>query len=285
MIIDKLQEASKNSPVCLGLDTRYDYLPESIKSLEDLSKGEKIAKFNKEVIDATKDLVACYKVQIACYEALGLDGLKAYSDTVKYARDNGVIVIGDVKRGDIASTAEEYAKGHFEGDFEVDFMTLNPYMGVDAISPYFKYLEDKDKGVFILLHTSNKSATDFEELALEDGNLVFEAVADKIDEWGKPFIGDSGFSSIASVVGLTYPEAFEQLVEAHPNQFFLVPGYGAQGGTGEDIAKILKKSRCAVVNNSRGLLTAHKGKTEGDDYTDYIRKATIDMKEDIFQWL
>lgn len=285
MIIDKLQEASKESPVCLGLDTRYDYLPESIKNLEDLSEAEKILKFNKEIVDATKDLVACYKVQIACYEALGLEGLKAYSDTVNYIRDNGKIVIGDAKRGDIFSTAEEYAKGHFEGDFEVDFLTVNPYMGLDALSPYFKYIKDNEKGLFVLLHTSNPSSQDFEELKIEDGKMFYEKVADKIDEWGEEFIGDSGYSSICSVVGLTYPEAFEEIVEEHPHQFFLVPGYGAQGGTGKDIANILKNGHCAVVNNSRGLLTAHKGKTEGDDYTDYIRKATEDMREDIFQWL
>ncbi len=281
-VFDRLQEESVNSPVCLGLDTRYEYLPEVIKNEEGLTDGEKILQFNKEIIDNTKDLVACYKVQVACYEALGLDGLKAYADTVKYARDNGKIVIGDVKRGDIFATAEEYAKGHFTGDFEVDIITLNPYMGEDAIKPYFPYLKDEDKGLFILLHTSNPSSEDFEEVELKDSNKkLYEVVADKIDQLGKDFIGETGFSSIGSVVGLTYPEEFKKLVEKYPNMFFLVPGYGAQGGTAEDLAEVLKLSNCAVVNNSRGIITAHKGKTEGEDYIDYIKEATRNMKEDI----
>lgn len=284
-IIAKLQEESLKSPVCFGLDTRYDYLPEVIKNRDDLTDGEKIFTFNKEIIDNTKDLVACYKVQIACYEALGLDGLKAYADTVKYARDNGKIVIGDVKRGDIASTAGEYAKGHFTGDFEVDIMTLNPYMGEDAISPYYPYLRDNNKGIFILLHTSNPTSEEFEEKVLDDGKMLYEEVGDRIDVWGKEFVDESGYSSIGSVVGLTYPKEFLEMMEKHPNQFFLVPGYGAQGGTGKDIAKILNKKMCAVVNNSRGLLTAHKGKSEESDYIDYIVQATKDMREDIFQWL
>lgn len=285
MIIDQLVEKAQESPVCLGLDTKYEFLPEYIKEKSDLTDGEKIFLFNKEIIDKTIDLVACYKVQIACYEALGLDGMKAYSDTVKYARDKGAIVIGDAKRGDIASTAEQYANGHFSGDFEVDFLTVNPYMGEDAISPYYPYLKDKDKGLFILLHTSNPTAKDIQEQNLEDGQMVYEQVADLIDGMGEDFRGDSEFSSIGAVVGLTYPEAFKKMVEDHPNMFFLVPGYGAQGGSGKEIADILKLSKCAVVNNSRGLITAHKGKSEGEDFADYIRDKTLEMKEDIFQWL
>ncbi|MBR0383716.1 MAG: orotidine-5'-phosphate decarboxylase [Eubacteriaceae bacterium] len=284
MIADRLYESAKASPVCVGLDTKIDFLPACLAE-KDLSPGEKITAFNRAIVDATADLAGCYKVQIACYEALGLDGLKAYADTVAYARAQGKIVIGDCKRGDISSTAAQYAKGHFEGDFEVDILTVNAYMGLDAVSPYFPYIENNEKGLFVLLHTSNPSAVDLQEDNMSDGRMVYEKMADLIDEWGKPYIGESGFSAIGAVVGLTYPEAFEALQQAHPHLFYLVPGYGAQGGTGRDIADILKRSRCAVVNSSRGIICAHKGKTEGEDYIDYIRKAAADMKEDLTQWL
>lgn len=183
------------------------------------------------------------------------------------------------------STAGEYAKGHFTGDFETDFLTVNPYMGEDAISPYYPYVKDHDKGLFVLLHTSNPSAQDFQEDKLHTGQALYEKVADSIEKWGRPFVGDSGFSSIGAVVGLTYPEAFESLQTAHPNMFFLVPGYGAQGGSGKDVAEIYGRGRCAVVNNSRGIITAHKGKAEDASFVDPIRQKTLEMKEDIFQWL
>ncbi len=284
MIADRLYESAKESPVCVGLDTKMEFLPAGLLE-KDISPGEKITNFNRAIIDATADLAGCYKVQIACYEALGLEGLKAYADTVSYARKQGKIVIGDCKRGDISSTAAQYAKGHFEGDFEVDILTVNGYMGLDAVSPYFPYIENNEKGLFVLLHTSNPSAVDLQEDKMADGRMVYEKMADLIDEWGKPYIGESSFSSIGAVVGLTYPEAFEALQKAHPNLFYLVPGYGAQGGTGKDIADILRRSRCAVVNSSRGIICAHKGKTEGEDYIDYIRQAADDMKEDLTKWL
>lgn len=286
MIIDKLYEESLKSPVCVGLDTRLEYLPDYLLLNEEMTPGEKITEFNKKIIDATADIAACYKVQIACYEALGLEGMKAYRDTVKYARGLGKIVIGDAKRGDIMSTADEYAKGHFTGDFEVDFLTVNAYMGEDAISPYYPYIEDLDKGLFVLVHTSNPSAQDFQEDSMYVGGMLYQKMADKVEEWGEKFRGDSGFSSIGAVVGLTYPLAFEMLQRSHPNTFFLIPGYGAQGGTGEDVADILKRGSCGVVNNSRGIITAHKkAHVEDESFVDPIRKAAVDMKEDIFQWL
>lgn len=284
MIMERLYKASLDSPVCVGLDTKVDFLPGCILEGEG-SLGDKIFEFNKRIVDATADLAGCYKVQIACYEALGLDGMAAYAKTVKYVRDAGKIVIGDVKRGDISSTATQYAVGHFEGDFEVDIMTVNAYMGEDAVSPYYPYLKDKEKGLFVLLHTSNPSAQDFQEMPMADGEQLYEKVAGAITAWGEAFIGESGFSDIGAVVGLTYPEEFARLQERCPNLFFLVPGYGAQGGTGKDIAEIFGRSRCATINSSRGIIAAHKGKTEGADFVDYVRKATNDMKEDILQWL
>ena len=284
MIMDRLYKEAKESPVCVGLDTTPSFLPEYLNQ-KDWSIGEKITEFNKRIVDATADLSGCYKVQIACYEALGLDGMKAYSDPVKYARKAGKLVIGDCKRGDISSTATQYAKGHFEGDFEVDFLTVNAYMGEDAISPYYPYLKEKDKGLFVLLHTSNPSSVDFQEKRLENGQMLYENVGDAITKWGQETIGDSGYSSIGAVVGLTYPEEFEAIQKQCPSTFFLVPGYGAQGGTGKDIAKIFKKSRCAVINSSRGIICGHKGKTEGEDFVDFVRAEAKNMKEDILKWL
>lgn len=284
MIMDRLYEAAKVSPVCVGLDTKPGFLPGCLTA-KDWSMGEKIAEFNRRVVDATADLAGCYKVQVACYEALGLDGMRAYADTVKYVRDQGKIVIGDCKRGDISSTAEQYAAGHFTGDFEVNILTVNAYMGEDAVSPYYPYLKEKEKGIFVLLHTSNPSARDFQEQPMAGGDLLYEQVADAITTWGQSTIGASGYSAVGAVVGLTYPEAFEALQKRCPATFFLVPGYGAQGGTGKDIANIFRRSRCAVINSSRRIICGHQGKTEGEDFVDYIRGKAAAMKEDILQWL
>jgi orotidine-5'-phosphate decarboxylase len=284
MIMDRLVREASESPVCVGLDTKPEYLPAAIAKM-DRDEGDKLFLFNKKVIDATADLAACYKVQVACYEALGIEGMSAYARTLAYAREQGKLTIGDCKRGDIASTAEQYAKGHFEGDFEVDFLTVNAYMGYDAVSPYLPYVKDHDKGLFILTHTSNPSAKDLQEQKLEDGEQVFEKMADLVDEWGKDYIGEEGYSALGAVVGLTYPEAFADIQSRHPHTFFLVPGYGAQGGTGKDIADIFKRSRCAVINSSRGIICAHRGKTEGPDFVDYIRESAQTMKTDIMQWL
>ena len=284
MIIDKLaQEAISYSPICLGLDTQENYLPEFMMK-EDKKLGDKIYQFNKDIIDHTADLVACYKVQIAYYEALGIEGLKAYAKTLKYIKEKNKISIADIKRGDIAATGQMYAKGHFEGDFEADIVTINAYMGEDAVSPFYPYIKDKNKGMFILLKTSNTSAKETQDLICE-GKAYYKHMAKLIEKWGSSYLGNSGFSAIGAVVGLTYPKEFEVIQDMLPNTFFLVPGYGAQGGTGEDIGKILKKSRCAVINSSRGLITAHKGINEGINYCEKIRNATIHMKEDLAHWL
>ena len=284
MIIDLLyNQVQEKGPICLGLDTRLEYLPKYLLD-SNLSLEEKIFHFNRKIIDETTDVVACYKLQIACYEALGLEGLRVYSKTLKYIRDRNKIVIADVKRGDISSTAEMYAKAHFEGDFEADFVTVNPYMGIDAISPYFSYLKTGKKGLFVLIKTSNESSKDFQELMVEDSQ-VYQHVADKVKLWGQEYIGKSGFSLVGGVVGLTYPSEFKKIEEIAPNTFFLIPGYGAQGGTGKAVAEVLKKNSCGVINSSREIITAHKGRTEGKDFALYARKKVLDMKEDIGQWL
>jgi len=187
--MDKLYEAVEaRGPVCVGLDTDFSYLPADFVD-STLSKGENIVRFNKQLIEATKAVAGCYKVQIAYYEALGLDGMKAYADTLKAVREAGVPVIADIKRGDIAKTAEMYAMGHFTGDFEADFVTLAPYMGLDSISPYLPYAEKQGKGMFVLCRTSNGGAKDFEYEKLADGRHVYDLVGDKLNALGKDYMG------------------------------------------------------------------------------------------------
>ena len=283
MSMDKLvRAAQQKGPVCVGLDTQLSFLPDYLKQ-KDWSDGEKFFEFNRLIIDAVEDEAGCFKLQIACYEALGLDGMQAFAKTLQYARARGNVTITDAKRGDIASTAEQYAKAHFSGDFETDVMTINVFMGEDAVSPYYPYLA-KDKGVFALVKTSNPSGKDFQDL-LMDGETLYERTARKVSAWGERFLGESGFSAIGAVTGLTYPEEFERIRPLLPQTFLLIPGYGAQGGTGKDIAGFFRDGIRGVVNSSRGLITAHKGKTEGEDFAVYVRQAVLDMKQDILKWL
>ncbi len=283
MGMERLFEAvQQKGPVCVGLDTQVSFLPEYIKK-KPLTDGEKIFEFNRVIIDATEDQAGCFKLQIACYEALGLDGMQAFSKTLKYARSRGNVTITDAKRVDISSTAAQYAAAHFSGDFETDIMTINVFMGEDAVSPYYPYLE-KGKGVFALVKTSNPSGKDFQDLMIGDETL-YERTAKKVSEWGERFIGSSGFSAIGAVTGLTYPEEFERIRPLLPHTFLLIPGYGAQGGTGKDIAGFFRGGVRGVVNSSRGIITAHKGKSEDARFVDHVRAAVLDMKKDILQQL
>ncbi|MDR2514100.1 MAG: orotidine-5'-phosphate decarboxylase [Christensenellaceae bacterium] len=282
--IDRLKtRADQKGPVCLGLDTQASFLPGYIQKM-DMSLGEKFFLFNQAIIDATSDEVGCYKVQIACYEALGLDGMAAFAKTLQYARGKGVPVISDVKRGDISSTAAQYAAGHFAGDFQTDLITVNAYMGLDAVSPYFPYISEKGKALFLLVKTSNPGSGDFQDQKV-GGQALYELVAQTVSRWGEPFVGESGYSALGAVVGLTYPREFETIKALMPKTFFLIPGYGAQGGTGKDIAGVFKGGICGVVNSSRGLICAYQGKTEGEDFAKYVHDAAKAMREDILQWL
>ncbi len=283
MIIDRLFDAVKQrGPVCVGLDTSLQLLPASL--LAKLPPAQAALAFNQEVIDATVDVCACFKVQIAHYEAMGVDGLSCYRDTIAYAHDKGALVIGDVKRGDIASTGEMYARAHMDGEFATDMITVNPYMGWDAISPYLPYLERGDKGIFVLIRTSNPSAQDFQEINCGDRSL-FLRVASKVAEWGKNYIGDCGYSAIGGVVGATGPEQLATVRSEFPLVFFLVPGYGAQGGGGKDVAPAFRDRNGAVVNASRSIIGAYRGQPDGDRrYTHYARTAAFTMREDITQW-
>lgn len=283
MIIDKLvSDVRAKSPVCVGLDTQYGYLPDCLKQA-DLPLDEKIFRFNRDIIDSTRDLAGCYKLQIACYEAMGLAGMLAFARTLAYVRTGGSVAITDAKRGDISSTAKQYAQAHFNGDFETDMLTVNPYMGEDAISPFYDDVR-RGKGLFVLVKTSNPGSGEFEDQRLNDRTL-YELVASHTAKWGEPFIGESGFSSIGAVAGCTYPEQFQRIRAMMPHTFFLIPGYGAQGGGGKEIGAFFADGLCGVVNSSRGIICAHKGKSEDADFASYARQAALAMKEDIEQWL
>lgn len=258
MQIDRLYEAvAEKGPVCVGLDTDFSYLPADFADPA-LSRGENIFNFNKAVIEATKGVAGCYKVQIAYYEALGLEGLLTYKSTLNYLRDAGLIAIADIKRGDIAKTAELYAKAHLDGEFEADFVTLSPYMGLDSILPYTKYMQEKGKGVFALCRTSNPGALDFEYERLADGRHVYDLVGDKLNELGRQYLGAHGYSSIGLVIGGTHIEEAKEIRAKYEDSFFLIPGYGAQGGRAEDIAQYLRGGNGGTVNSSRAILLAYK---------------------------
>ncbi len=280
LIIDKLYErVEERGVVCLGLDTDASYIPQHILSGKSLD--EAIFQFNKEIIDATLDVVACYKVQIAYYEALGLAGLIAYKNTLQYLREKDAIIIADIKRGDIAATASQYAKAHFTGDFEADFITLSPYMGMDSIEPYMPYMESGKKGVFVLVRTSNKGAEDFENLDIEGGKKLYNEVADKIIEAGQTVKGRYGYTAIGGVIGCTHVEEGKEIRNRYSNMFFLIPGYGAQGGTAKDVALYLKNGNGGVVNSSRGILLAYKKENKELEYAECARNEAINMRDAI----
>lgn len=285
MIIDKLyKRVEELGHVCLGLDTDLSYIPEDIIN-ESSSNREAIVKFNKGIIDATLDVVSTYKVQIAYYEALGIEGLLAYKDTLEYLREKDAIIIADIKRGDIAKTAEMYAKAHFTGDFEADFITLNPYMGMDTIEPFMEYLEKYDKGIFTLVRTSNPGAKDVEYIETSNGEKVYEEVGAMVQELGKRVTGTCGYSSIGAVMGCTHVDEAVKMREALGNTFFLIPGYGAQGGTAKEVALYLKNGNGGVVNSSRGILLAYrKDKYKGMSYAEAARAESIAMRDDILGW-
>jgi len=284
MIIDRLADAvAERGPVCVGLDTSAKLLPQALHSASSLPSA--ILEFNRKTIDATVDVTACYKVQIAHYEALGVDGLSCYRETLRYVRSRGALVIGDVKRGDIASTGEMYAQAHFSGDFEADFVTLNPYMGSDVIAPYAPHLQKGNKGLFVLIKTSNPSACDVQDLFLAEQPL-FMHIGELVHCWGREYRGACGYSLIGGVVGATYREQLAAVRSAFPSLFLLVPGYGVQGGGGKDVAPAFVGGNGAVVNASRSILGAHLSKPDGEErFAEYAREAVLAMREEIRRWM
>ena len=260
-IMDKLyKRVEERGVVCVGLDTALDYIPSFIK--EGKSEEDAIVEFNKGIIDATEDVAACFKVQIAYYEALGIKGLMAYKRTLEYLREKDAIIISDIKRGDIGSTSAAYAVGHIGkvkvgsktyAPFDEDFVTVNPYLGSDGVNPFLDVCKEEKKGIFILVKTSNPSSGEFQD-RLIDGRPLYELVGEKVAEWGSECMGDS-YSYVGAVVGATYPEQGEILRKVMPKSFILVPGYGAQGGQGKDLVHFFNEDGLgAIVNSSRGII-------------------------------
>ena len=282
MIVDKLYEAVKEKGfVCVGLDSHLDYIPNYIKEKHE-KLSDVIFEYNKTIIDATSDIVAIYKPQIAYYEANGLEGLIAYQRTLRYLKEKGLLSIGDVKRGDIASTAKEYAKAHFKGEFEADFITLNPYMGMDSITPYLDYLKTGEKGVFVLLRTSNEGAKDIECLDY-NGEALYFKVGDELKKFADELTSECGYSPLGFVVGATHSEEAKKIRERYKNIFFLLPGYGAQGAKAEDIRTYLNDFNGGVVNSSRGIIKYYQKFEDGEErFAHYTREAVLNMRKDIY---
>ncbi|MFH0837764.1 MAG: orotidine-5'-phosphate decarboxylase [Patescibacteria group bacterium] len=286
------------NPTVVGLDPRLSQIPEHIlanarEEFGDTTEGaaEAILSFNKGIIDAVADIVPAVKPQIAFYECYGHHGFRAYEETVRYAQEKGLLVIGDAKRNDIGSTAEAYANGHLgsvdvfgspQKTIDVDCMTVTPYLGTDGIRPFTKVCAAEGKGIFVLVRTSNPSADEIQGVAVGD-ELMDELVATLVEGWGRELIGQSGFSAVGAVVGATYPEEARVLRNIMPNQIFLVPGYGAQGGNADSVRYCFHKNGTgAIVNSSRGIIFAYqKNGQPGEAYAEAAREAAIAMKEDL----
>lgn len=276
MIMDKIKErAISRSPFCVGIDLRMDNVPVEIQSAF-TSKADKLVAYAKEAIDASREYAACYKVQIACYEAEGIEGMIAYQQILAYIRSLGEIVIGDVKRGDIGSTAGLYAKGHLSGDFESDVVTLSPYMGKDAISPYFDFFA-KDKGAFVLAKTSNEGSKDFQDLII-DGQPLYMSVLQKLKEWSKEIPGDYKYSPLGAVIGVNELNDLETLKQNSKDTYLLIPGYGAQGAKLEDIRALIHENKNGVINVSRGY-TAGMG--EEKDFRKILSQRASELAKEL----
>lgn len=297
-LIEKIQKTK--APICVGLDPMLSYIPEHVtkKAYDEFGEtlegaAQAIWLFNKEIIDATADLIPSVKPQITMYEQFGIEGLKAYDKTVKYCQQKGLIVIGDVKRGDIGSTSTAYATGHigkvqvgsnvFAG-FDTEYITVNPYLGTDGVKPFVDVCNEYDRGIFVLVKTSNPSSGEFQD-RLIDGKPLYELVAEKVVEWGEASM-DGAYSNVGAVVGATYPEMSRVLRKLMPKTYFLVPGYGAQGGTAEDLKYCFNEDGLgAVVNSSRGIIAAYKKepyvKFGAEHFGEASRQAVIDMITDI----
>ncbi|MGL5435798.1 MAG: orotidine-5'-phosphate decarboxylase [Lachnospiraceae bacterium] len=297
-LIQKIQKTK--APVCVGLDPMLSYIPEHILKQSFAVFGETmegaadaIWHFNKEIVDHTYDLIPSVKPQIAMYEQFGIEGLKAYDKTVKYCQKKGLLVIGDAKRGDIGSTSAAYAEAHLGKvkvgsticrGFNTDFLTVNPYLGTDGVKPFVDVCKEEDKGLFILVKTSNPSSGEFQD-QLVNGRPVYELVAEKVVEWGADCM-DGAYSNVGAVVGATYPEMSAVLRKLMPNTYFLVPGYGAQGGTAADLKPCFNEDGLgAIVNSSRGIIAAYKQAAYqsfgAEHFAEASRQAVIDMVADI----
>ncbi|MGN0378169.1 MAG: orotidine-5'-phosphate decarboxylase [Butyrivibrio sp.] len=297
-LIDKIKKT--NAPVVVGLDPMLSYVPghiqqKAFKEYGETLKGaaEAIFQYNKGIVDAIYDIVPAVKPQIAMYEQFGVEGVEAFKRTVDYCKEKGLVVIGDVKRGDIGSTSTAYAVGHLGTvkvgsktyvGFDEDFATVNPYLGTDGIKPFVDVCKEHDRGIFILVKTSNPSSGEFQD-RLIDGRPLYEIVGEQVNKWGEDCIEDR-YSNVGAVVGATYPEQGKILRKLMPRTFILVPGYGAQGGKGKDLVHYFNDDGLgAIVNSSRGIICAYKQEAYAhfgeEGYADASRQAAIDMINDI----
>ena len=306
-MIDKLITKIKKTgaPIVVGLDPMLNYIPEQIKkdayqefgeTLE--GAAEAIWQYNKGIVDEVYDLIPAVKPQIAMYEQFGIPGLVAYKRTIDYCKSKGLVVIGDIKRGDIGSTSTAYAVGHLGkvqvgrksyAGFDEDFATVNPYLGTDGVKPFVDVCKEEKKGIFVLVKTSNPSSGEFQD-RLIDKRPLYEWVGEKVDQWGKDAVGKEGYSYVGAVVGATYPEMGKVLRKLMPKTFILVPGYGAQGGKGADLVHFFNKDGLgAIVNSSRGIIAAYKQEKYAEfgeaNYADASRQAVKDMVQDISEAL
>ena len=298
-LINKIQKTK--APIVVGLDTMLSYVPEHIQKKAFAEYGETLEgsaeaiwQFNKEIVDKTYDLIPAVKPQIAMYEQFGIEGLKAYKKTVDYCKSKDLVVIGDIKRGDIGSTSAAYAVGHLGkvqvgsktyAGFDEDFATVNPYLGSDGVKPFIDVCKQENKGLFILVKTSNPSSGEFQDQKI-DGKPLYELVGEKVAQWGEEHMGESGYSYVGAVVGATYPEQGEILRKVMPKSFILVPGYGAQGGKGKDLVHFFNEDGLgAIVNSSRGIIAAYKqeayAKFGAENFGDASRAAVEAMIADI----
>lgn len=302
-LVEKIQKTG--APIVVGLDPMMKFIPEQIKDAAFAQFGETLEgaaeaiwQFNKGIVDATCDLIPAVKPQIAMYEQFAIPGMIAFDKTVKYCKEKGLVVIGDIKRGDIGSTSSAYATGHLGKvqvgsktyyGFDEDFATVNPYLGSDGVRPFMDVCKEEKKGVFVLVKTSNPSSGEFQD-QLIDGKPLYEHVGRMVDSWGSELMGDS-YSYVGAVVGATYPEMGKILRDIMPKAYILVPGYGAQGGKGKDLVHFFNRDGLgAIVNSSRGIIAAYqqdayKEKFAPENYADASRAAVLAMKEDIAQAL
>ncbi len=289
-----------NAPIVVGLDPMMKYIPQHIqkKAYEEFGEtlegaGEAIWQYNKAIVDAVYDLIPAVKPQIAMYEQFGIPGLAAFKKTVDYCKEKGLVVIGDIKRGDIGSTSEAYAVGHigkvqvgsksYRG-FDEDFVTVNPYLGSDGVKPFINIGKEEKTGIFVLVKTSNPSSGEFQDREI-DGRPLYEIVGEQVAAWGEEHMGDS-YSYVGAVVGATYPEQGKILRKIMPKAYILVPGYGAQGGKGADLVHFFNEDGLgAIVNSSRGIIAAYKQEKYAQfgeqNFADASRQAVVDMIEDI----
>ncbi len=283
MIVDTLIEkiVKTQNPACVGLDTSFDYLPEEMQHVSGAEgMAEAVFEFNKKIIDAVYDIVPAVKVQVAYYEALGHFGLSCFEKTCRYAKERGLFVIADAKRNDIGATAAQYAKAFLGEEDCCDLLTVNGYLGTDGIAPFLEECEKNDRGIFVLVKTSNPSSGELQNLRLEDGRTVYECMGDMVAKWGEGSCGKYGYSRVGAVVGATYPEEAKILRARLPHTFFLIPGYGAQGGNAEMLKNcFLEGGMGGIVNNSRGILCAYKKR--GGSYFEAARAAALDMRADL----